>query len=313
MSTTPIVEHRYETQLDPDGETYSHHLPNPYHTDVERQAWAEGYEIGSAHLRIKEEGEGFTQDPLDPTENPYTSADTMVAWKHGYEDAAYFPAPFDIENMTPEAQLSIQLQLVEVKGDTRLAFGWPSWLTVGRPAWADNRLEHRSILFGKPAMGGLARQALSYKNIVPDGTVTLPCPPYEFSYENGDIIISKGAFTKSGSKSDWEGVIQMFQEAVDNAPSGYDISDVQIGVTVEVKASVTTYVSASSLIGEDEWYGDLDSLEEAIEDAARYGTNFEEYFDLDDIAYSMTNSDWSVENWEMTDANYDIQNGATEL
>ena len=303
-----IIEHTYETVLDNEEGHWTHHRPNPYFTDVTKRAWAEGYVAAQRDMEANEhKAEG---DVLDATDSPYTSADTLMAWKNGYAARSYFPAPFSLDGID---RAIVQTSIWE-KGnhegvkELRLLFDVPRYVEGdSRPAWADNEPMDRSIPLHLGSMQTTIRQGMRERSIMSDGSYELPCPPYEFTYEDGLIHMSKGPFTKGGSKEDYLSVIAMMQEAVDNAPQGYDITDIQIGVDVTVQYTATAYISASTLLGQDEWFDDLDALEDRIEEEVRYyGKN---YIEIGYLDYS----EGEIVDHETTDVAYDIQNGVSEL
>lgn len=308
------------TIIDGDGNdtpvTFDIHLDNPFVTEVEQRAWTEGY-TAARHDNVAKEALENPEDFTNRTTNPYTSGDTVVAWARGYEDFSYHPQPFDPGQMTEAQQglcyVGFSTYMNPQGGrQERLLWSWPNYgkaYEADKPAWADNRPEDRSLAFDVYNMRGQITSAVQYGNraLVPEGAIELPCPPYEFEYEEGGLRITKGSFTKWGDKDSWESVIATMQEWIDDMPSGLNISNLMVELEVQVSATTNINVSAQSLLDSDVFHGDANELEEALADAI----NDLDLGDYIDSYAEYTNV--SAEGCEPVDLSWDIKNGAVEL
>jgi ribosome modulation factor len=316
----------YEMVIVKDDETltYHTHIPCPYYPEVEQQAWAEGYYKADA-------------DTADGIEDgiagcPYTSADTMVAWHQGYLDWSYRPAPFDASNLwgdidpfvAPEDNptrsvlrtaydaerafdsLLVQIQKPNGQKEFYIVWRWAFGNTYAdiKPAWTENREADRGIRLQKYDVRRMILDNLN-TDVLGEEAITLPCPSYEFDYSDGGMSISKGVFHKWGSRDDWESVLTTMREALDEAPKGYDISNVEIEVAVTVEITTTQHVSLSSLLNRNEWYGTIDDLVDEVENS--------DMADYIDPSYIDIDNGYEVTEHSITDAGWDIQNGWTEL
>ena len=240
---------------------------NPYTTDVEEAAWAEGYLAGGLHDADK-------RNEL----NPYTPADTCVAWARGYDDANYTPVAIDWSNVDISNPAITQAVHEVVDTDTGIH---SVYLTLkhdayrqrddyATPDWKDNRWQERSILL----QDAYTRNAMYHtQRSQPVGTIDLPCPPYEYEVNGNELTIKAGAFYKTGSKQDFQQVVTEMQENLDSMPEGIGIEDVSVTVDVSATATATwtTTVSATSLLDaheqyvDDIWAGDMSELVDALE------------------------------------------------
>jgi hypothetical protein len=289
----------------------------PYVTDVEVQAWGEGLTF-SLH----------EYDYLGRNEsNPYTSGDTCVAWAQGYDDAKYNPAPFnpaDMNDMTYEQKRYIgtslfhEMQDGEKYGDIKASHLLYSWtggsLVEGKPAWADNIWQHRSVQLNHFELTGLVRRSVHNTQLMGEGSVELPCPPYKYEYSGGGMSITAGPFTKWGSQEDWTNVLQDMQRHLDDAPAGINVGNVSINVDVAAPATMrwTTQVEVEELLAyhdsydDGTWTGSMDDLEQALTDAvdelssSDVGQNYYEDVETEVDDYA----DWEI---EAQDIGYDLE------
>jgi hypothetical protein len=244
--------------------------------------------------------------------NPYTSGDTTTAWVRGYDDFSYHPGTFSIDVMTTEQLRQTMVTVwrhLRVSGtsELRLLFSWPSWAIDGKPAWADNRAVDRSIPFDSHAFKNHVRSLVQYQNedFFERESIELPCPTYEFSYDEGGMRISKGAFTKWGDKDAWQGVIDTMQEALDDMPATLDISGIEIEIEVTVSGTFTTSIGAATLLGSSEFHGDVNELEVELEGAINDVAG--DYISLD-----YADPDLEIDGFNCLDLGYDIRNGVSE-
>ncbi len=286
---------------------------NPYSTEVERTAWDRGLTV-------------VTMNPTgDRNElNPYTSGDTCTAWAQGFDDGLYNPAPFDpttIVDLDRNTQdyISVNVQHEREPGKnavvrgTYLVYTWVGGTieTDDKPAWTQNRWKERSVRVNVGDINRIARIAINDPMIVAQGSVELPCPPYEYTYADGGMRITAGAYTKHGSKNEWEGVLAEMQEKVEEMPAGIDVSDVSISITVTQPATArwSTSISADTLLGRDDqydgdiWQGSMDELEVALDDAVSMLDVGDLYYS-EEVEYEM--DDYAEPDVEIPDMTYDL-------
>jgi hypothetical protein len=285
---------------------------NPYLTEVEIQAWGEGL-TAALHTIFTDEARNAL--------NPYTSGDTCVAWAQGYDDGKYSPAPFnpvEIEELDSSIRNYIGITYMHDLSDkyanvvtgTYLLYTWTGGTLhpEDRPAWVENRPEHRRVKVGHYDLTRMVRQGLYDQQVIPSGGVELPCPPYTYEYSAGGMSITAGPFTKWGSKDDWERVVGEMQEKVEEMPAGLNIEDVNITLYVSASATAqwTSSIEATSLVDNDNgiYAGTEDELESDLESAL---SNFDSS-DVDsayaEVEYEI--DDYSVE-VEASDLTYDLQ------
>jgi len=288
------------------------YLPiNPYHTEVEVKAWGEGLTTGLHTIG--------TRDEL----NPYTPADTCVAWATGFDAARYVPAPVDWEGIdwsNPAIDQSI-FEVFDPDTGVREAYMVLNWRPyVARPnteapAWAENRWQERSIRLTAPYLRNAMMYAIRHQG---EGTIELPCPPYEYEAEGNRLTITAGAYTKTGTKQEWEAVLEEMVAEVEALPDGIDVSSVSVSVDVTQTATArwTAQVEANDLLHgydqyeDDIWSGTMDELADALDEAVGNldGSEVESYYA--DIEYELdTYGDVEI---EAQDINYDLDD-ATEL
>ena len=285
---------------------------NPYTTDVEEAAWAEGYLAGGLHDADK-------RNEL----NPYTSADSCVAWARGYDDANYSPSLVDWQNLdigNPAITMKVH-EVLDPDTSIREIYlllvhdSYRQRDDRETPDWKDNRWQDRSIKL-QPAY---TRNAMYFtQRNEPKGTIDLPCPPYEYEVNGIELTIKAGAFYKTGTKADFQAVVTEMQQQLDDMPTGIDISDVTITVdcTATAQATWTATVDATTLLDnheqyvDDVWAGTMDDLSDAI----TYAVDELDKSDLDS-EYSEVEYDidyYSDVEVELPDITYDL-NDATEL
>jgi hypothetical protein len=141
-----------------------------------------------------------------------------------------------------------------------------------RPAWADLPIDERVYLeLPNELVQYITRSVLQQPNRFQH---ELPCPPYEYTMEEGRLQIKAGPFKKSGTKAEWTEVLERMQSEVENMPDGIDTTDLpDITINIELKASMTHDLSVEMLLDGHEQYdgelfaGDRDELEQALEEA----------------------------------------------
>ncbi len=287
---------------------------NPYLTEVERDVW----------------DKGLTAVTMNPTAtrndlNPFTSGDTCTAWAHGFDDGLYKPAPFDPTTIVDLDRNTQEYISVNVKHDrdsgnyaivkgTYLVYDWVGGTiaTDDKPAWTQNRWKERAVRVNVRDFTRIARGAINDPIIVAQGSVELPCPPYEYTYVDGGMRITAGAYTKHGMRDEWEGVLAEMQKKLEEMPAGIDVSDVSINIDVIQPATArwSTRISVDMLLGGDEqldgdiWTGSMDDLEIALDDAISTLSTDDLNSGYEEIEYEM--DDYADPDVEVPDMMYDL-------
>ena len=275
----------------------------PYFTNVEVQAWGEGLTFalhGDTYLERNEA-------------NPYTSADTCVAWAQGWDDGKYKPALLNLNDIN-WASRAVGVQAAEKMGTdgvmrSYVVVTWNAYSTSDdAPAWASNRIEHRSIPLDNYELSHLMHYGIRKAVAV----IELPCPPYDFTASGNDLTITAGGFTKTGTKAEWQAVLEDMNERVEALPDGFDVSNVSVSVAVSTTATATwmTHHSAHDLLihsdqyNSDVWSGTEDELRDALEEAVGELDDSELNDDYADVEYEL---DYYAEmESEATDIDYDM-------
>jgi hypothetical protein len=284
---------------------------NPYSTEVEIQAWGLGLTFAL-----------HAEDFLDRNEaNPYTSGDTCVAWATGYDDGKYSPAPFnpvEIEALDSGVRNYISTQYMhemskrypDVVHAQYLLYTWTGGTLhpEDRPAWTENRPEHRRVKIGSFDLSRIVRQGVYDKHVVASGGMDLPCPPYQFDYESGGMRITAGPYTKFGSKDEWDGVLTEMREKWEEIPDGLNVDDVNITlyVTASASASWTANIAVTDLVDHEEgiYTGTEDELHDDVSTALTNLEGHEVDSSWAEVEYEI--DDYSVE-VEASDLSYDLQ------
>jgi hypothetical protein len=283
----------------------------PYNFEVEVKAWDEGLTFGL---------HGY--DHLGRNEsNPYTSGDTCVAWAQGYDDAKYNPAPFnpvDIEELSTGVRNYISMTYMHdlskeypsVVAGQYLLYSWTGGTLhpEDRPAWVTNRPEHRRVKVGNYDLTRIVRQGLNDRQIVAEGGIELPCPPYDYTYSEGGMRITAGSFTKWGSKDDWDVVLTEMREKWEEIPAGLNIEDVNVSIYVTAPATAqwTTSIEVTSMVENENgvYMGTEDELHDEVSAAIDNLEGHEVGSEWAEVEYEI--DDYSVE-IEASDLSYDLQ------
>jgi len=288
----------------------------PYITEVEIKAWGEGLTAG-LHTEAKR------------IDNPYTAADTSVAWIFGLEDASYMPAPFNPTdlwdgNEPPDAapyhkenSFTNELYVHVNANKTReiwLLWRWSAGYLDAEwaPKWTHNRHRDRGIQLSWNNAIQMIRRGL-YSELISDSSIDLPCPPYTFEYSDGGMEISAGKFKKWGSKDDWEMVIDQMKEAWEAIPPGLDVSDASISLMVtqpatarwSVSIDVETLLGYSDQLDGSTYSGTEDELEQEVINAIENLDNSEVSNYYNDVEYEV--DDYGDVEVECEDLTYDLQ------
>lgn len=293
------------------------HLPCPYSANVEKRAWLEGY------LNAKQcDDSGCTEDEVKAhaeEDSEYTSADTMVAFKQGHEDFSYHPVAIDW-NTIDLTNPAIEQRIYSPNRDetTWMLVQWNEWRARAednseKPDWADNRWNDRGIKLQDDYLRNAMRFSIYRQK---DASVDLPCPPYEFEAEGSNLTIKAGPFFKTGSKQEWESVLESMQAEVDALPDGISVDDVTVNVDVTAPATATYSVSlaATDLLSghgqyvDDVWAGSMDELHDALTEAVDEADLDPDYYS--DISCDV--DDYGEKEGYVPDLTYDL-NDAVEL
>jgi len=303
--------------LDAEKTTFTTHLACPYVTDVEKQAWCEGYGAATAdsvnNVAV-----------ANQRENPYTASDTMVAWTQGYQDWSYHPAAFnptdpfagvdvEVEEYTKNRSIGVSLFVhtnpTTSQKEAHFVWAWQlgAYQEDMKPAWCENRWEDRSVPIDWFQASAMIKRGM-YQDFTPNASIELPCPPYEYEYSEGGMQISAGKFKKWGSKDDWESVVEEMQEKIEDMPEGINIEDISITIDVTVQATLSVSMSATMLCESENgiFHGDSGALEDAIEDGVNSldSYDFNDYIETSELQYAEPD----VTEWSAADVGYDISN-----
>jgi hypothetical protein len=289
--------------------------------NIEKKAWCEGYTSAKRCFDggcTEEEAETHAKD-----DNEYTSGDTTVAWAQGHEDYGYQPVAVDWDNVDYDDP-AIDQRIFEVFNvDTSVREGWMlvQWNEyrqregVEKPAWADNRYQDRGIKLTPSFQRNAMHYAIRQQD---DGSIELPCPPYRYTAEGNDLTITAGAYTKTGSKQDWQTVVDEMQGEVNELPDGIDIANVSVTVYVTAQATATYIVNpaATDLLADhdqldnDVWAGTMDELRDELEIAIGELEGDDLDSEYGDVEFEL--DDYGRREAEASDIDYDLQD-ADEL
>lgn len=215
-------------------------IVNPFDAgSVQSQAWSQG--MGNLGV-IPSEFNAFIPDPTDgtfiytsimvgkDTDGDYSSAQPHIVW--GYDRAS----------------------------DEREDKLFPRWASLPEL--------HRSMPMHWNWASIMAKRVISSSKM--EGVIELPCPPYEYTADGSQLTIRAGAFTKSGSKQEWESVLEEMQSEVEDLPDGQDVGDEYVDVDLTITYTHTVSIAVSSLLPlEDDttFIGTFDEFEEDIRNA----------------------------------------------
>lgn len=176
----------------------------------------------------------------------------------------------------------------------------PEWYTT-IPNWKDRIIMELPIsttrMIGNYVMGG---------RVTGVGPIGLPCPPYTFTHESGQLRIEKDGVFHEGTKADWQGVIEAMQAEVDEMPDGLTPSG-ELTVNVEARVIYQATVTVEDLLeGNDKWdgefyTGDEDELRDDLEVAL-------DYWEFDD--YDIVSNEYELESLgdkTFLDLRYDLE------
>ena len=281
----------------------------PYFTEVEIKAWGEGLTAGLHTIGERNEL------------NPYTSGDTCVAWATGFEAARYFPVPIDwgtVDWTHPGIKLTMwdKTDPATQLRSPQMLLNWSDYPASDKPTpdWKDNYPEHRSVPIDQHTLA-----AFMYRGIRDQvARIELPCPEYQFEANGNELTIIAGPFHKSGSKQEWEAVLDTMTREVEDLPNGLDVTDVSIDLlcTQPATARWSASVSVTDLLDNDErlsgdvWGGTADELEEAVSSALDNIDSSEVSDYYSDVEYEM--DDWAEVEVEPSDLTYNLDD-AVEL
>ncbi len=159
-----------------------------------------------------------------------------------------------------------------------------------RPAWADFDVKDR---IWREVDISLANRMTStnlgnWKQL--GLNITLPCPPYEYELDGIHLTMKSGPYSITGTKPEWESVIQEMEREVEEMPEGVDISDQYVRATGSVTVQFSVNVPVTELLdGDDELDGDmwLGTEEDMQERACEvFEENASEHIDSDDLDMS---------------------------
>ncbi len=285
---------------------------NPYTVEVERHAWNEGLASGSVNDADK-------RNEL----NPYTPADTCVAWAQGFDDAHYELVVIDWSKVDL-ANPAITQKVHEVfnpdtgNKDVYLLLVHDAYRQRDdyvTPAWRDNRWQDRSILL----QDAYSRNAMYHtQRKQPTGTIDLPCPPYEYEVNGNELTFKAGPFYKTATKQEFQEIVTQIQEQLDAMPDGFDLGDVTITIDCSATATATwsTTVSATTLLDgheqyvDDVWSGSMDELRDALEEAVGELQGYDLESDYAEVEYDVDY--YNEVEVETPDIDYDLSD-ANEL
>ena len=267
---------------------------NPYDTIT-----TEGYYNAQAWRLGKDAAKSDKRTPdADPTNNPYNSESEYHrerCWQEGYEGTGISANAFDKQMPSEENGIFLYPTVITV-GEERVSTAALVWAYDAssdkqdpptRPMWSTLPETHRCIHIPNGHAWEAGRKWISTPAI--RGTyqkIELPCPPYDFEVNGTELTITAGAFRKTGTKSEWEGVLQTMTEEVENMPDGYDIADDYVNITLSARVTGSITVNATSLL----------SGNSQLQDDMFAGTE-EEYRDA--IKEALYDYDWSYETSEM--------------
>lgn len=174
-----------------------------------------------------------------------------------------------------------------------------------RPAWAYLPIDERVFMeLPDPLVNAIVRRTMQQPNRL---EIELPCPPYEYTIEDGRLQIKSGGYVKSGTKAEWQAVIKQMQAEVEEMPDGIDTTDLpDITIQVNIKSSTTVDVSVQDLLEGSEQYdgelfvGDKTELEDALERAL-------EDYEVDEYNTSMSDAYIDEIEAESNDLSYCMQ------
>ena len=255
-----------------------------------------------------------TDADVDDTPNPYVDADPdkarHQAWHEGYVGTGYGASAFDYPVPTEENGIFVMPDLISMDDKRTLTSKYlPAmvWCYDAqsdkqdpkvRPNWSNFPTRARAIQIAEGHAWTAGIRWMTDAGIRGTKHYELPCPPYNFEVEGARLTISAGFFSKSGSKKEWEQVLEGMQEEVDNMPDGFYIGDDYVNMTLTARVSGSISVSASALLSghedmdEDEWTGTPDEYEQAVSDAT---DDYDFSYDVSDMEIDMDYADWEVE------------------
>ena len=251
--------------------------------------------------------------------NPHNEANEQAVWQafnEGFEGTGLSIHAFDHPIPNDENGIFIMPDLVTMDGkwDKRRATPVLVWNydplydkqdPKVKPLWFNFPARVRCIVIADGHAWQAARRWMSNSEIRGSKTFELPCPPYSYDHEGGQLTISADYFTKTGNKQEWTAVLEAMQEEVDNMEEGFYIGDdyatvtLSANVTTEVSVTATSLLYGHSQVGEDDlWIGTDDEYSDAIIEAA----NDYDYSDeVSDAEIDTDYVDWDVDDTDTSD------------
>ena len=156
-----------------------------------------------------------------------------------------------------------------------------------RPEWADNQVKDR---IWREIQPDLVR-AMTYTNLRSHAQlnlhVDLPCPPYNYEVDGVKLVISSGPYRLSGTKPEWQSVMEEMESEVEDMPEGIDISDMYVRasgtatISWSVNVPVTAVLDGDEELDGDMWLGDEDTMQERASEA--FEENAGDHIETDDL------------------------------
>ena len=164
-----------------------------------------------------------------------------------------------------------------------------------RPLWADIHVRDRvwREVSRDLAIAMTRSNLANWKELGLD--TQMPGPPYEYEAEGGNLTTRAGMYHMTGTKSEWESVLEEMQSAVDDMPEGIDISEqyLRANGTTSVEWSLTVPL-LTLLDGDDQMDGDLwiGTEDELIDRASEvFEENAADHISEDDLDVSYSGMD----------------------
>ena len=286
------------------------------------------YELNTAGYKAWQQGaESRALQLEDQTPNPYLDTDDEVcktAWADGYLGYGAQPSDFNVlEAMAmTEDEGVIQSSNRIYRDPTSVTaremkyviyFEYAAWRDNReekvRPKWSYLPIQHRSIEVGKDAVRRMTALAVSDVELLGKGFLELPCPPYDFEQDGSQLKISAGVYAKSGTKEDWEAVLETMREEVDAMPEGTNVEDdtIEVRVTATIYGTVSLYTT--NLLDDDPhledgvWVGTFEEYEEAISAAISALTRYGDDVDEEVYVYENDAPEWRYEDDDIDASN----------
>ena len=296
-----------------DGETTVEVLEvfNPYDAAV-----GDDYYLNRAWTSGKEEAKNPDQTIAC---NPHNEANEQAVWQafnEGFEGTGLGIQAFNHPIPNDENGIFIVPDLITMTGkwDKRRATPVLVWNydplydkqdPKVKPLWFNFPARVRCIQIADGHAWAAARRWMSNEEIRGGKTYDLPCPPYGYEHDGGQLTITAGFFSKSGSKKEWTEVLEQMQEEVENMEEGFYIGDDYLSVTLSANVTATASVSSTALLygheqmGEDDlWIGTDDEYHDAVVEAAN---DYDFTDDIEPDGIDLSYVEWDIDDTDTSE------------